>query len=50
MYLNMDVLPGNLVLSFVQPDVVDGVVDGQHLRGRDVQVGQVDLLVHALVL
>ena len=52
MYLNVDVLPGNLVLSLVEPGVVDGVVDvdGQHLRGRDVQVGQVDLFVRALIL
>ena len=46
----MDVLSRDFVLSLVQGRVLSHIVDGEDLRGRDVQVCQIDLLVQALIL
>lgn len=46
----MDVLSRDFVLSLVKGRVLSHIVDGEDLRGRDVQVCQIDLLVQALIL
>ena len=46
----MNVLPGDLVLSLVECCVVNILIDGEHFRGRDVQLRQADLLIHALII
>ena len=46
----MNVLPGDLVLSLVECCVVKILIDGEHFRGRDVQLSQADLLIHALIV
>ena len=46
----MNVLPGDLVLSLVECCVVKILIDGEHFRGRNVQLRQADLLIHALIV